>query len=175
MKNMNSKIDNSDVEIYEEEFDGISTKKLIMAVVCISIFGFALMISFQQNPGQAVTAATQEGENLVIPLSEVTSTAKFYYYKPNSVKIKFFALLGTDDQPHIALDACDSCYAAKRGYIHANPYMQCNNCGRTFLVTSIGTENLQGGCWPSYLPMSTVDGKIQIKISDVVAKEFMFA
>ncbi|MHA2031988.1 MAG: Fe-S-containing protein [Candidatus Kariarchaeaceae archaeon] len=172
---MNGKDKKNDEEIYEEDFEGISTKKLIMAVVCISIFGFALMISFQQNPGQSVSAATQEGENLVIQLSEVTSKVKFYYYKPNSVKIQFFALLGSDDQPHIALDACDSCYAAKRGYIHAEPYMQCNNCGRTFLVTSIGTENLQGGCWPSYLPISTVDGKILIKISDVVAKEFMFA
>ena len=148
MKNMNSKIDQNDVDIDEEEFDAISTKKLIMAVVCISIFGFALMISFQQNPGQGVNAATKEGENLVIKLSEVTSEAKFYYYKPNSVKMQFFALLGTDDQPHIALDACDSCYASKKGYTHVNPYMECNNCGLTFLVTSIGTDNLQGGCWP---------------------------
>ena len=172
---MSSKINKNDVETKEEEFEGISTKKLITAVVCISIFGFALMIGFPQNSGQGVIAATQEGENLVIKLSEVTSEAKFYYYKPNIVKIQFFAVLGTDDQPHIAIDACDSCYGAKKGYLHANPYMKCNNCGRTFLVTSIGTENLLGGCWPSYLPVSIDDGNILIKISDVVTKEFMFA
>ena len=172
---MSSKINKNDVKTNEEEFEGIGTKKLIAAVVCISIFGFALMVGFPQNPGQGTIAATQEGENLVIKLSEVTSEAKFYYYKPNSVKIQFFAVLGTDDQPHIALDACDSCYAAKKGYTHVNTYMECNNCGLTFLVTSIGTDNLQGGCWPSYLPVSIVDGKVQIKISDVVTKEFMFA
>jgi uncharacterized membrane protein len=134
------------------------------------------MIGFQSSPEQSgIIAARQEGENLVINLADVNPAVKFYYYELNDVKIQFFAVLGEDDQPHIAFDACDSCYAAKKGYLHANPYMKCNNCGRTFLVTSIGTENLSGGCWPSFLPVVITDGKILIKISDVTQKLFMFA
>ena len=133
------------------------------------------MVGFQQNPGQGVIAAKQDGDNLVITLTDVKVDAKFYYYQPNEVKIRFFAVLGSDDQPHIAIDACDSCYAAKKGYLHVNWHMKCNNCGRTFLVTDIGTENISGGCWPSYLPVTIEKGKILIKISDVVKKEFMFA
>ena len=172
---MNQKMDTDNEDYYEEEYGGISSKNLITAVICISIFGFALIASIQQNPGPSVIAATQEGENLVIELKDVTPKARFYYHEVDNIKVRFFAVLGTDDQPHIAIDACDSCYAAKLGYTHANPYMKCNNCGRTFLITSIGTENLLGGCWPSYLPITFDDGRILVKVSDVESKTFMFA
>ena len=172
---MNSKLDN-DEYTDEDEYGSLSSKNLVIAIVIVSIFGFALMIGFQPSPEQGgVMAATQDGDNLVINLADVNPEVKFYYYEFTDVKIQFFAVLGEDDQPHIAFDACDSCYAAKKGYLHANPYMKCNNCGRTFLVTSIGTENLAGGCWPSYLPVVITDGKILIKISDVTQKLFMFS
>jgi len=172
---MNSKLDKNDELTNKEEYSGLSSKHLMIAVVCISIFGFALITGFQQNPAQSIIAAKQDGDNLVINLTDINPEVKFYYYKFNDVKIQFFAVLGEDNQPHIAFDACDSCYAAKKGYLHANPYMKCNNCGRTFLVTSIGTENLSGGCWPSFLPVVITDGIILIKISDVTQKLFMFS
>jgi uncharacterized membrane protein len=174
MKNLNSKQEKNDVTTNEDEYGGLSTKKLVIAIAIISIFSLALMIGNPQNSSENIAAAKQEGDYLVIKLTEVTPEVNFYYYESNNVKIRFFAILGTDDQPHIALDACDSCYEAKKGYIYANPYMKCNNCGRTFLVTSIGTENLSGGCWPSHLPISITEGKILIKISDVVLKQWMF-
>lgn len=171
---MNSKLDKNNEITDEEEYSGLSSKNLMIAVVCVSIFGFALMIGFSQNPGQGVIAANQDGENLVIKLTDVKPEAKFYYYEINDVKIKFFAVLGDDEQPHIAFDACDSCYAAKKGYLHVGSYMSCNNCGNVFQINSIGTENLSGGCWPSFLPVTIADGKILIKISDVIQKQWMF-
>ena len=173
---MKSKLENNDEYVDEDEYGSLSSKNLVIAIVCISIFGFALMIGFQPNPEQGgVIVAKQDGDNLVINLADVKPEVKFYYYEFSDVNIQFFAVLGDDNQPHIAFDACDSCYAAKKGYLHANPYMKCNNCGRTFLVTSIGTENLAGGCWPSFLPVAITDGKILIKISDVTQKLFMFS
>ena len=171
---MNSKLDKNTELTSEEEYEGVSSKKLVLAVVVISIIGFALLIGFQQNPGEGVIAAKQEGNNLVIELDDITYEASFYYYKTNNVKIKFFAILGADNQPHIAFDACDACYAAKMGYVHFDPYMKCLNCGNTYLVSSLGTENLTGGCWPSYLPFTIADGKIVINKSVVTQKLFMF-
>lgn len=52
--------------------------------------------------------------------------------------------------------------------------MVCNNCGNQFLIDGIGTENLQGGCWPSYLPVTVANGEVYIKISDVVSKKYRF-
>jgi uncharacterized membrane protein len=52
--------------------------------------------------------------------------------------------------------------------------MQCINCGKTFSITSIGTDNTAGGCWPSYLPMKIDSDNIVIKISDLKEKSYMF-
>ncbi|PWI48084.1 hypothetical protein CEE45_08650 [Candidatus Heimdallarchaeota archaeon B3_Heim] len=174
MFNMNNKLEGNDEIPHKEEYRGFSSKHMVLAVVFISIFSFALIIGLQEIPEQEVIAAKQDGENLIIQLDDVTAKAKFYFYQIADVKIKFFAVLGFDNQPHIAFDACDVCYEAKQGYAQEDPYMRCLNCGNTFLVSGIGTENLSGGCWPSHLPVMITDGKIIIKISDVIQKQFMF-
>ena len=171
---MNSKLDDNHEQTSEEEFGGLSSKQLVLAVVFISIFSFALIVGSQDRPEQGVVAAKQDGDNLIIMLNDVTANAKFYYYRVADVKIQFFTVLGSDNQPHTAFDACDACYEAKQGYTHKDPYMKCGNCGKTFLVSGIGTANLSGGCWPSHLPVMITDGKIIIKISDVTQKQFMF-
>ena len=112
---------------------------------------------------------------MIIKVTDVKPNAKFYYYQVNEVQIKFFTVLGFDNQAHIAFDACDVCYESKRGYAHEDPYMTCLNCGNTFLVDGIGTENLAGGCWPSYLPVSITAGQILIEVSDVTQKLYMFS
>jgi uncharacterized membrane protein len=161
---------------YEQdgEYKGLSSKHLGIAIVLIAIVTFAVIIAFQQNPGHNATVANQEGDNLVIKVTDVKSDAKFYYYEVSDVRIRFFTVMGYDNQPHIAFDACDVCFESNRGYAHADPYMQCRECKKTFLVDGIGTENLSSGCWPSYLPVTITDGKILIKIDDVTQKQYMF-
>ena len=82
--------------------------------------------------------------------------------------------MGSDEKVRIAFDACDVCFAEKKGYRQNGDVMVCNNCGKQFHIDGIGTENVQGGCWPSYLPMTSTDGDVRIKISDVVSKKYMF-
>ena len=36
--------------------------------------------------------------------------------------------------------------------------MVCNNCGNHYPISGLGTQNLRGGCWPSYLESSN-DGE----------------
>jgi len=47
---------------------------------------------------------------------------------------------------HVAFDACDVCYEAKKGYKQNGDVMLCLNCGKTFSITSIGIDNTVGGC-----------------------------
>ena len=75
---------------------------------------------------------------------------------------------------HVAFDACDVCYEAKKGYKQNGDVMQCLNCGKTFSITSIGIDNTVGGCWPSYLPMKIENDTVIIKISYLKAKSYMF-
>ncbi|MFW9993362.1 MAG: DUF2318 domain-containing protein [Candidatus Odinarchaeota archaeon] len=149
-------------------------RNLFVPIMLISVIGFASILILSQNSNPTNTA-NQVGEELQISLSELSTNAKFYQYKSDGVAIRYFAVKGPDGNYHVALDACDVCYQEKQGYIQQSNLMKCNNCGWTFAINSIGTENLQGGCWPSHVPVKIDGSSIIIKISDLVNKKFMFA
>ena len=114
-------------------------------------------------------------EYITIPLADITGQGTYFSYtSPKNVDIKYFALLDKKGSPHIAFDACDVCYRAKKGYAIQGDMAICRNCGNRYPVDAIGTENQYGGCWPSYLPMTIVDEEIRIKIKDLEARDYMF-
>lgn len=109
-----------------------------------------------------------------IPQSQIVAEAQFFGFDVNGVNVRFFAVRASDGDARVAFDACDVCFSFKKGYRQIGDVMQCNNCGRTFPIASIGTENEQGGCWPSYLPMKENVDRIAIQQKDLAAKSFMF-
>jgi uncharacterized membrane protein len=120
------------------------------------------------------SAPQQNTTEVQIPLSDIGTTATFYPYDSDGVTVRYFAVKDKQGNIHVAFDACDVCYEARKGYKQNGDVMQCLNCGRTFSITSIGTENTAGGCWPSYLPMQINGSNIVIKITDLKAKSYMF-
>ena len=128
--------------------------------------------------GEYVPAAptnSLSGSNVVtIPVSEVSTNVKFYTYDSGGTDVRFFAVRGADGNVHVATDACDVCYQNHKGYHQSSTAMQCNNCGKTFGITNIGTKNTSGGCWPSYLPLSNDGSNVQIAKSALDGKAYMF-
>ena len=111
---------------------------------------------------------------IIIPVSDLTKDVKFYSYDFENVEIRYFALIGNDGEVHVAFDACDVCYDAKKGYRQNDDLMHCINCGREFSINSIGVDNTAGGCWPSYLPIKIENENIIINKSDLEDKKYMF-
>jgi uncharacterized membrane protein len=111
-----------------------------------------------------------------IPLSEISSKAKFYEYDADGATITFFAVQADDGSVKTGFDECDVCYNTRKGYRQEGNYMVCNNCGNRYPISGLGTENKKpGGCWPGYLP-STVEGdNLVIKKSDLESGRWMFA
>ena len=101
-----------------------------------------------------------------ISLSTVSATAGYYEFSDNGVRIRFFAVLGTDERPRVAFDACDVC-GGRLGYQQNGTDITCRKCGRVFTIDGIGTRNTGYGCWPSYLPFTVKGGKIIIKTDDL--------
>ena len=124
------------------------------------------------NSNPQVTELASAQEVVKIPLSNITNTLSFYTYKSNGTAIKFFAVKGTDGNVHVAFDTCEVC--GPKGYTQSGNDVKCKNCGKTFAINSIGTDNLTGGCWPSHLPMSISGNSVVIKTSDLVTKESAF-
>jgi len=131
---------------------------LIFLIVAIFTKGFGLFKSSQTNSDGFVN----------IPLSEVTSNAKWYGYDLDGEKIRFFVVKTSDGSIKTAFDACDVCYRYKKGYRQEGDYMVCNNCGNRYPMVGLGTENKNpGGCWPGYLPNIIQGDNVLIKKSDL--------
>jgi uncharacterized membrane protein len=157
-------------------------KKIVVfaGVAMVTVLLLAGCTSNSQNENNSNTDTNNNSEALenntefLIPTSDISTTAKFYSYDVDGITVRYFAVKDAQGAVHVAFDACDVCYEAKKGYSQNGDLMQCLNCGRTFSISSIGTDNTAGGCWPSYLPMRLDGNNIVINKSDLEAKSYMF-
>ena len=159
------------------------SRKIMMAisVMLIGIISVVIVMSMSNNPNDydKSTEPVQSPDvisetEIRIQLSDISNNAKFYGYDADGIEVKYFAAKGSDGDVHVAFDACDLCYPKKKGYRQKGDVMQCINCGLEYPINSCGTENIEGGCWPSYLPMKIDGDNVVIKISDIEAKRYMF-
>lgn len=157
--------------------------KIIMTAlfVIIVLISVGIVLSLSMNENELITDNDDVEESTVysqteiaIPLSELSGTVKYYTFDSDGVTIRYFAVIGLDGDVHVALDACDVCYDAKKGYRQNDEVMHCINCGKEFPINSIGTENNAGGCWPSYIPFIVNEDEVIIEISELESKRYMF-
>ena len=136
-----------------------------------------MMNASDNNPENfsPVNDANEISESQIsISLSSITTEASFYNYEHDGTDIHYFAVKGNDDEVHVAIDACDVCYHAKKGYRQVGDEMECINCGLTFPIGDIGEKNTGGGCWPSFIPTVVTENDVLIEKTDLEDKTFMF-
>ncbi len=102
-------------------------------------------------------------------------SAKHFQYRYGNMTIKYFILKSSDGVIRAAFDACDVCWPAGKGYYQDGDYMVCRNCGRRFASKLVNV--VQGGCNPAPLTRKIVEGRVVIKIQDIIngAGYFNFA
>lgn len=102
-----------------------------------------------------------------IPLADVNDgKAHYYQYDSGGTAVKFFVVKSKDGTIRAAFDACDVCFASKKGYTQDGDFMICNNCGRRFHSNRINV--VEGGCNPAPLNREIVGNHLVIKVEDVV-------
>ena len=126
---------------------------------------------------QPVTAATtghapypqavaEEGA-VRLPLATFDDDKAHYYtYMHEDQPVEFFILKSKDGTVRAAFNACDVCFAAKKGYRQDGDVMVCNNCGRRFPADQINV--VQGGCNPSPLRRTVEGDSLVIQVEDLV-------
>ena len=141
------------------------------ALVLAAVGIYLVMNASGNNPASTPVATNPapdgtEARDVRIALSELSSTAKFFDYKLSDNKpVRFFVIKSSDGVYRAALDACDTCYHAKKGYHQQGDDMICNNCGLHFHSSQI--NEVHGGCNPVSLPR-TIDGnQLVIKASEL--------
>jgi uncharacterized membrane protein len=71
-----------------------------------------------------------------------------------------------------AFDACDVCWPAGKGYAQDGDFMICRNCGLRFHSTKV--NEVKGGCNPAPLERRIENGKLIIRVSDILEGKSYF-
>jgi uncharacterized membrane protein len=141
---------------------------ILAGVALLALVAIAAVIVVGRGGDATETTATAAapGGNVMIPLAQVADgQAHFYTYDSGGTEVKYFVMKSADGKVRAAFDACDVCYAQKKGYHQEGDVMVCNNCGRRFPSNQINVR--QGGCNPSPLIRTTQGQNLILKASDL--------
>lgn len=155
---------------FEDKRSNTRLHMIAAAVALVIVAAVALYVTVGRNGtgAEAASTTTAAGGDVKIALADVNDgKAHFYSYDAGGTQVKYFVLKSSDGKVRAAFDACDVCYAQKKGYHQEGDEMVCNNCGRRF--PSIKINVLEGGCNPSPLDRTVKGDTLVLKTADVQA------
>jgi uncharacterized membrane protein len=143
--------------------------RVIVGGVAIVIIAIAVMVFIAKGGGgQSYAQAATAAGDVKIPVAQVNDgKAHFFSMVVNGTKVRYFVLASPDGTVRAALDACEVCYAQKKGYHQEGNYMVCNNCGKRFRSDQINV--ITGGCNPIPLQRTVAGGTLTISTADIQA------
>lgn len=156
---------------------GANRKKVLLGLIVAALGVGGYFVGGNLN-GQATQAkpisAAPGPASVKISLADLDGgKARFFEYKTaDNRSIRFFAMKSSDGVYRAALDACDVCYQAKKGYAQDGDDMICRKCGRNFHSAKI--NEVTGGCNPVGLTRTIADGQLVIAASDLEAGKSFF-
>lgn len=123
------------------------------------------------------TATVQVDQDLVIPTSEISETAKFYPIDIDGTRLEVVAVKASDGTIRTAFNTCQVCYDSGKGYYkQQGDVLVCQNCGNQFPMDRVEVE--AGGCnpWPIFDKNKTVtDESITISYDFLKESQGIFA
>jgi uncharacterized membrane protein len=132
----------------------------VAGVALVAVVAFALVVVLgrgEQSSPAAASPVAAGGADVRIPVADLADgQARHFTYDTGGVQVKYFVMKSADGEYRAAFDACDVCYANKKGYSQQGGVMVCNNCGQQFDSTQI--NDVRGGCNPSPIDRR-VDGE----------------
>ena len=140
---------------------GVALAALLVAVV------FWWSPGGEPKQGQTLQSIAKDSQEIILAAAQFDDgKARHYSHQlPDGVVVRFFVLKSGDGVIRAALDACDVCWRANKGYKQDGDDMVCLNCGRRF--ASVKINEVKGGCNPVPLARRVDGGKVHIKLTDL--------
>lgn len=141
-------------QTYKQSNEKNNKKKLIIiALSSAIILGIAFSIKVPGSPSSNnaekndFRAEEVVDGDIIIPVSEITETARFYPAKINGIELEAIAVKASDGSIRTAFNTCQVCYSSGRGYyVQDGEALVCQNCGNRFSMDEV--EVTRGGCNP---------------------------
>ena len=157
---------------FAQDAEGRSNKNTvkILALVAVALVAVVAYVVAGAGGERAAVAGGLRvaGSEVSLPVSELSGKARFYEYQTASGKtVRFFAMKSSDGVYRAALDACDVCFAAKKGYRQDGDDMVCNNCGNHFHSAQI--NEVKGGCNPIGLERKIAGDRLSVSAKELEA------
>lgn len=119
-------------------------------IICVIIIVVVQKVN-QKDTSSNKTVKTEsvlnQDGNLVIPVSDISSTAKFYTVDVDGTTMEILAIEASDGSIRTAFNTCQVCYSSGRGYYkQAGDKLVCQNCGNQFTADQV--EVSKNGCNP---------------------------
>jgi uncharacterized membrane protein len=145
---------------------------MIAVVLLLAVAGYFAMNRSGDKP--SATAAAKTADAIKISLAELDSgKAQFLSHQlASTTQVRFFAVKSPDGKYRAAMDACDTCYQAKKGYHQEGNAMICNKCGMSFPNDLI--NEVKGGCNPVGVPCTVEGNELVIKTSELESRSNYF-
>lgn len=135
-----------------------SKKNNMNKLIIISLSAIALLaVAFSiKVPGSSSDNSSKKDDlraekvidgDIVIPVSEISETAKFYPAEIDGIELEALAVKAPDGSIRTAFNTCQVCYSSGRGYyVQEGDVLVCQNCGNRFAMDDV--EVTRGGCNP---------------------------
>ena len=134
----------------------------IAGIALVAVIAVAAFVVMNRGGAETATAtAAAPSGDVTIPIAQVADgKAHFYSFDAGGTTVKYFVLADQSGEVRAALDACEVCFAQKKGYHQEGDAMTCNNCGKVFPSDQINV--ITGGCNPIPLDKTTSGGQLTI-------------
>lgn len=158
---------------FAQDAEGRSNKNTVKILALVALALVAVVAYLVAGArGERATVASGglkvAGGEVSLPVSELSEKARFYEYKTAAGKtVRFFAVKSSDGVFRAALDACDVCFHAKKGYSQEGGDMVCNNCGMHF--PSAKVNEVKGGCNPVGLERKIAGDRLSLSARELEA------
>ncbi len=144
---------------------------LVIPLLAAAIVGSWMLLGSKSASG--FTEVRAHNGIVAIPRAQVSDgKAHFFTYREAGRATHFFVLQSQDGEIRAALDACDVCYQAGKGYRQDGNQMICINCNMAFRSDRI--NEVQGGCNPTPLQRSLRDGQLLLSAAELSRLSWYF-
>lgn len=142
-------------------------KKISIVLAVVSMLALLVGSAMAGWWGGKVKTLNPVNGRLEIPLVSIND-GKAHHFKvqaSDGIMVTFFVLKSNDGVIRAAIDACDVCYRAGKGYEQNGDEMVCQNCGMRF--ASVKINDVKGGCNPAPLTRAIEGEKLLIAMADI--------